>query len=282
MHMLSRRFNRYAVAGAAALGLTLTIGGVGLASSGDSANPGVRPLTRAQVLVSSPAMAPGSEKKFVAVAQCRIIDTRVSGAGGPLKHRTRTFTADGPYTAQGGHAAGCGIPTTGVTAVLVNVGVRSFAGAAGFVKGWAAGTTKPAGSLLFYNKSGPTANMVTLPVNANGDFKLQTDGKANLFVDIAGYFVQPLYAAVSSGGAVYAGISSGVTSVTRLSAGLYDVSFNRNVQKCGATTASITWSSSLDVSPDVGAGADANTVRVGIVDPGGTFTDGYFTLSLTC
>src|SRR5665648_119785 len=136
MPALSRRFTRYAVAGAAALGLPLTVGGVGLASSGDSANGAAVPPTRAQVMAASPAMAAGSETKLITVAPCRIIDTRVTGAGGPLIAATRAFTADGPYTTQGGNAAGCGIPTTGVTAVLVNVGAISYAGAYGYVKGW--------------------------------------------------------------------------------------------------------------------------------------------------
>ncbi len=281
MQALSRRVTRLSVAAAGAASIVLTIGGIGMAAGGGSADGspnGSLAATPPPAAVAA-AMAPGSELQFIAVAPCRIIDTRVKG--GALVNAKRTFAAVAPYTAQGGNAAGCDIPP-GIAAVQINLGALSYSGGVGWVKGWATGTTEPLASLVNYDKTGPVANMVTLPVNASGHFDLRTKARAHLYVDIAGYYVKPLYAAVSSGGAVYASISSGVTSVTRISAGLYDVQFDRDVQRCSATTASITWSSSLDVSPDVGAGADANTVRVGIVDPAGTFTDGYFTLSLTC
>ena len=68
-----------------------------------------------------------------------------------------------------------------------------------------------------------------------------------------------------------------MTAVTRISAGLYDVKVRPRRPAVRRNDGEHHLEQQLDVSPDVGGGADANTVRVGIVDPAGTFTDGYFT-----
>ena len=63
------------------------------------------------------------------------------------------------------------------------------------LKGWAAARTAPRlpGEL---QPVGPVADMVTMPVDALGRFNLQTPGTAHVFADVAGYFVQPLYAII--------------------------------------------------------------------------------------
>ena len=197
MQALSRRVTRLSVAAAGAASIVLTIGGIGMAAGGGSADGspnGSLAATPPPAAVAA-AMAPGSELQFIAVAPCRIIDTRVKG--GALVNAKRTFAAVAPYTAQGGNAAGCDIPT-GIAAVQINLGALSYSGGVGWVKGWATGTTEPLASLVNYDKTGPVANMVTLPVNASGHFDLRTKARAHLYVDIAGYYVKPLYAAVNS------------------------------------------------------------------------------------
>ena len=198
----------------------------------------------------------------------RIVDTRIAGT---LVHAaSRVFDATlGSYAGQGGKAGTCNLPSSGVVSVQLNLGAISRHHSTSDLKGWATGTAEPTASLVNFNPSGPVANMVTMPVNGSGQFTLKTPGNAHTFIDVAGYFVRPLYAAVSSTGSIYSGIRSGVVSVTHVSPGMYDVRFNRDVQQCSATAASITWNTDLDVSPDVGASADASTVRVGI-GPAGT------------
>jgi len=273
----STRLRRAVVATAGAVALVL--GATAAVASGpDSANPGTEP--RPDKAAVSALFPPGSELQFVAVAPCRIIDTRL--AGGAISGGTRIFDATlATYAGQGGKAGSCNLPTSGVTAVQLNLGAIWKAGGNSQFSGWATGTPEPLASLVNYTKAGPIANMVTLPVNSSGQFTLKTPGTAHAFVDVAGFYVKPLYAAVSSGGSIYSGISSGVTSVARTGPGMYTVTFNRDVQQCSAVASSITWASNLDVSPDVGA-AGTNTVTVGIANTSNVMTDGYFTLSLTC
>ncbi|MBM6400119.1 hypothetical protein [Phycicoccus sonneratiae] len=250
-----------------------------VAAGPDSPNGVASGKAAPAVAAISAAFPPGSELQYVAVAPCRIIDTRVSG--GALVNGQRTFDATlASYATQGGKAGSCGIPDI-ATSVQLNLGAISRNGTTSDVRGWATGTAEPNASLVNYNPSGPVANMVNLKVNSSGQFNLKTPGAAHLFVDVAGYYVKPLYAAVSSGGSIYSGISSGVTSVARTGTGRYTVTFERDVQQCAATASSITWANNLDVSPDVGAGG-TNTVTVGIADTSNTAADGYFVIGLTC
>jgi len=264
-----------ATAGAAALALGAT---AATAAGPDAANPGTdaAPDTAA-VSALFPA---GSELQFVAVAPCRIVDTR--NAGGFISGASRTFDATlSSYAGQGGKAGSCNLPASGVAAVQLNLGAISKYRSTSNFKGWAAGTAEPLASMVNFDPSGPVANMVTMPVNGSGRFTLKTLGSGHTFIDVAGYYVKPLYAAVSSSGSIYSGIASGVTSVTRTGTGMYTVTFDRDVQRCAATASSITWSNNLDVSPDVGA-AGTNSVVVGIANAADVMTDGYFTLRLSC
>ncbi|HET7820073.1 MAG TPA: hypothetical protein VFL10_00995 [Ornithinibacter sp.] len=262
-----------ATAGAAALVLGAT---AATASGPDTPNPGTAAPDRAAVSALFPA---GSELQFVAVAPCRILDTRV--AGGKLVNTSRVFDATlGSYAVQGGKAGSCGIPDSAASVVL-NVGAISQNGSTAHVTMWATGTPEPLASIINYSPAGPVANMATIPVNSSGQFTAKTPKSVHLFADVAGFYVKPLYAAVSPSGTVYAGISSGISSVTHTGTGMYAVTFNRDVTGCAATTSSITWASNLDVSPDVGVGG-ANTVTVGIANDANVMTDAYFVLHLAC
>jgi hypothetical protein len=273
----STRLRRAVVATAGAV--ALVIGATAAVASGpDSANPGSKALPDKAAV--SALFPPGSELQFVAVAPCRIVDTRQ--VGGAISNATRTFDATlASYAGQGGKAGTCNLPSSGVVAAQLNLGAISKFGSVSNFKGWATGTPEPLASMVNYDPSGPVANMVTMPVNASGQFTLRTLGTGHTFIDVLGYYVKPLYAAVSSGGSIYTGIASGVTSVARTGTGMYTVTFERDVQQCSAVASSITWASNLDVSPDVGA-AGTNTVTVGIANTSNVMTDGYFTLSLTC
>ena len=272
------RLRRAIIAAAGAALLTVGVAGAGLAAGGDrDANPGAKGPDAAAVSALFP---PGSELQFVGVAPCRIIDTRVSG--GALVSGQRTFDATMTnYSTQGGKAGTCNIPDVAVS-VQLNLGAISQNGKTSDVRGWATGTSEPTASMLNYNPAGPVANMVTMPLNSSGQFNLKTPGAAHIFADVAGYYVKPLYAAVSYTGSIYQGIQSGVVSVSRVSTGFYNVTFNRDVEQCAASASTITWSTGYDASPDVSTSSDPNTVQVGIVNSSGTFVDEWFTLSLTC
>ncbi len=281
MFARSSHLVRLAAAAAAAAAVTLAVATTGLAAGSPSPN-GTSGLTGAKATAALATLAPppaGSEARFIGVTPCRIIDTRVSG--GALVHNKRTFTAVGPYGPQGGNTAGCNIPS-GVAGVMINLGALSYSSGKGWVKGWATGTTEPLASLVNYDTTGPVANMVSLPVNSSGHFDLRTDSKAHLYVDIAGYYVKPLYVALQSNGTVYGGISSGVVSTSRVGTGYYTVTFDRNVRTCAAATSDIVFATTHDVSADVGYSGDVNTVALKVTDASNTLTDSYVVLSLTC
>ncbi len=279
MRITQRRVKRYSASIVGAAALVLTIGGVGLAAGGGGANGAAAAPSAATVIV--PPVGP--PLRFVAVTPCRIIDTRV--AGGALNASARTFTADGPYTSQGGNPLGCAIPPNVAVAVQVNLGAIAAGGAKGWAKAWAAGTTEPLASIINYPADAPISNMVTIPVSTASNFNIKTANKAQIFADIAGYYVKSLYVAVTPSGSVYSGISSGVVSTSRWSMGIYLVKFDRSVQACAAATNDITFATNSDVSADVGypgITSDPNTVTVEVTNAANTLVDTYFTLSLTC
>jgi hypothetical protein len=59
-------------------------------------------------------------------------------------------------------------------------------------------------------------------------------GPTDLVIDVFGYYVKSLAAMISDAGAPYSG-SSRILSATRTAAGVYEVTFDRNVRYCAAT-----------------------------------------------
>ncbi len=154
---------------------------------------------------------------FVPLAPCRVIDTRVSGAGGPLVAGTpRSFVLRGPtinyqnptpFPNQGGSTTGCGIPDLALgvgireniaKAVAINIVAVSPAGA-GDLRAWAANQSVPLASVINYAAvTGLNlANGIVVPMCdeasptpcSGGDISFQADvNGAFLVVDVVGYF----------------------------------------------------------------------------------------------
>src|SRR5437667_8121983 len=75
--------------------------------------------------------ASAADLVYTPVTPCRIIDTRATGAGGPIVPGVqRDFLVSGTtgFDTQGGTAGGCGIPD-GATAAMLNLVVVKPAGA---------------------------------------------------------------------------------------------------------------------------------------------------------
>jgi Chaperone of endosialidase len=130
------------------------------------------------VLLGSAAAGPvqaADRLMFNSVAPCRILDTRLSGAGALGSGETRTFHVVGStsnFGGQGGHAGGCGLPGFAgpgqpqVQAVLLNFVAVTPAGA-GHLTAWASDTAAPLASVLNYAKV--TDQTLGVPLNlANG------------------------------------------------------------------------------------------------------------------
>ena len=119
--------------------------------------------------------APGGS--FTAVAPARFLDTR-TGIGAPAG-ATRAVTLQ--VTGRGA------VPSSDVSAVALNVTVTAPA-TAGYLTAYPAGSSRPVVSSLNYVRAQTVANLVIVPVSANGRVSLYSFAKAHLIVDVAGYF----------------------------------------------------------------------------------------------
>ena len=118
---------------------------------------------------------------FGALSPARLLDTR-NGIG----------AAKAPV-ASGGHVAlqvagQGGVPSTGVSAVVLNVTVTNPAGA-GNATVWADQTPQPSTSNVNYVKGQTVPNLVIAPVGPDGKVDLGVYTKADLLADVSGYFV---------------------------------------------------------------------------------------------
>jgi hypothetical protein len=81
-----------------------------------------------------------------------------------------------------------GVPATGVSAVVLNV-TAADALAPGFVTVWPAGLVRPTASSLNVTAVGQNiANLVIVPLSADGKVSLYTQSGAHLVADVEGWF----------------------------------------------------------------------------------------------
>lgn len=227
------------------------------------------------------AAGAGTELQFVSVTPCRAIDTR--HAGGALNNSSRNFVIAGlsNYSSQGGNSAGCGIPSYAV-GIQMNLGTVTVGSGSGYLKGWPFGAAEPTASLVNFSGSGAIANMVTLPLSntAASDITLKVFGNAHVFADVAGYYVNPMYATITDTGAVYR-TSSGLVSSSRTSVGEYVLTFERPTARCAAVASDLIFATTNDVSAEAGFGG-SNVVTVEVRDNSGSLADTFFNIHLTC
>jgi hypothetical protein len=116
--------------------------------------------------------------RFTALVPARLLDTRTTAkvaAGDEV---------DIQATGRGG------VPTSGVSSVVVNI-TATEATAAGYITGYASGTTRPATANLNVERAGQTiGNLAILPVSPSGSITLFSQSGTHLTVDVAGYFGQ--------------------------------------------------------------------------------------------
>ncbi|MDR1999489.1 MAG: DUF4434 domain-containing protein [Frankiaceae bacterium] len=128
------------------------------------------------------AGAPASPGAMGALSPARILDTR-DGTG----------AARGAVAANGVVALQVdgrgGVPTSGVSAVVLNVTVTGPA-AAGWIAAYADGASYPGVSNLNFSPGQTIANLVVAPVGANGkvDLRNGSGGAVQLVADVFGYF----------------------------------------------------------------------------------------------
>jgi hypothetical protein len=211
-------------------------------------------------------------------SSCRAADTRVSG-GRLGAGAARTFYIGGTtgFAPQGGLAGGCGVPAT-ATAVSVTLTTVSPSGA-GYLRTWKPGTTEPATSFMNYGTAFNVAVSGTVLLDTSGRTEIRSAGSSTqLVIDITGYFMAPMRAAVNSSGNLVNG--SRVTSSFLISptTSSYEVDFDRDVSQCSYSVSSYFSGYTLTVEPRSGT---PNGVYV-FTSYGGTATADQFYLTVTC
>jgi len=129
----------------------------------------------------SPTRPPGA---LMALAPFRVLDTRY-GNGAPARPVGPGASVAVQITGSGG------IPTTGVSAVVINIAVTEPT-APGYLTAWAEGTPRPGTSNLNFVPGQTVPNLVIVPVSpTTGKIQLYNSaGNTHIVGDITGYYRQ--------------------------------------------------------------------------------------------
>lgn len=118
---------------------------------------------------------------YVPVTPVQMVNAQSSGSGDFSAGETRTY-------AFAGHG---GVPSTGVSAVVVDIAAKSTtATTSSYVTAWAAGSTRPVVSNLYYTDGNvPRSNTAIVPLGTNGSISIYNyTGTTGITVDLQGYF----------------------------------------------------------------------------------------------
>jgi hypothetical protein len=120
---------------------------------------------------------------FISLTPARLLDTR-DGTGAVAGAVASTGSVAVKVTGQ------CGIPTSGVSAVVLNVTVTGPT-RDGYLTAYASGTARPNASNLNFVAGQTVPNLVVAPVGADGRVALYNGapGTVHIVGDIAGYFI---------------------------------------------------------------------------------------------
>ena len=125
--------------------------------------------------------APQNGGRFTALTPARLLDTR-NGTGGVNAALGATQTINLGVTGVGG------VPSTGVTAVALNVTVDQPTGT-GYLTVWPAGEARPNASTHNFVPGLTVANLVLAKVGANGQVSIfNSAGGTHVVADVIGYF----------------------------------------------------------------------------------------------
>jgi hypothetical protein len=213
---------------------------------------------------------------FVPLTPCRVLDTRLGGGqilGGTIRNVYVSGTFG--FQPQGGTTGGCGVPL-GATAVAATVlSVNSTA--TGRITAYPSAAAAPTATTLYFSKGVTTSTGTTLSLTTGAAKQLAIKSYAttDVVIDVSGYYIPQIHAALASGGGVYAG-SPRVLSSTRLGTGSYRVQLDIDPAGC-TPVASILGGAYIASAYVSGGYIYANTYTVA-----GVATDLYWTLDVLC
>ena len=134
-------------------------------------------------LVREPLAPTAPALPFVAIAPCRIADTRGNGFSGAFGPPLLSQAVQRDFTI----ATQCGIPAT-AKAVSFNFTVTNTQGS-GFLVTWAAGTSFPSTSTLTYSGGQTLSNAAVVGLGAGGAISVETGvSGSDLVIDVNGYY----------------------------------------------------------------------------------------------
>lgn len=144
-----------------------------------------------------------SELTFVPLPPCRIIDTRLSGAGKMSPGEVRHFQVAGvtEFGPQGGKIGGCGIPPGGAEPMAAAVAVNIFAvnpEGSGYLRAWPYGQDLPIAAAITYDNLGPffsLSNGIIVPIAGTNtvpaDLSVRAEvNNTHFAADVTGYFTR--------------------------------------------------------------------------------------------
>ncbi len=128
------------------------------------------------------ALAPTATGTYYALpSPTRVIDTRKDGSRAPMTHRsTKTLQIGGAVT----------VPSSGVSAVVVNL-TATQTSRSGYMTLYPAGASRPTASSLNFPGGWTGANLVTVPLGADGKLAVfNYGGTAHLILDVLGWYAK--------------------------------------------------------------------------------------------
>ena len=134
-------------------------------------------------LSQTPTLVPAAPGAFHSLPPARLLDTR-SGSGAPRAAVMAFDTIDVEVAGRGGVSA------SNVAAVAINI-TATRPTASGFLTAYASGDAQPTASNLNFTKAQTVANLVVVPVGADGNISIYngSSGTVELLADVAGYYL---------------------------------------------------------------------------------------------
>jgi hypothetical protein len=268
------RWSRIALSGAVVAATVAAAGAVSAAS------PMPRLVAAAPIPVQPPSLEVQPESVFVSVPACRLVNTaKARGKIRRLSPRNFQVVGNGNLASQGGNHLGCGIPNgaTAISARLTAFGVTKGGHFTAFPRGTSSGL-----ATLTYTRRQISTTGATQEITVGGGkgLTVSSSGKANLTIDVNGYYAPRIGAAVSSNGTLGNHTSQLLTAARGSGnpTGVYVVTFSQDVTGCIAQATPATTGYVL-----VTAVLNANTATVvGRAPNNGMLADTPFALTVTC
>ncbi|MGL5818274.1 MAG: hypothetical protein ACRCYR_11965 [Phycicoccus sp.] len=169
---------------AAAASCTVTVGFVPSGSGARAANLVIRTAggaTHATIALAGAGAVDATGTYYRLGSPTRFLDTRSSGSRQPLGNGASTTVQIGGRS---------GIPSSGVSAVVLNVTAVSTT-ATGYFTLWPSGGSRPTVSSINFPRAWTGANLVTVPVSSAGAVSLyNSGGSAHALVDVLGWYAK--------------------------------------------------------------------------------------------